>query len=90
MKQAKGGGAGEKYWQENLKQTDPIKVDITRNRTGAKPMLQLAQLCQRKRGYAEGPSGSKKAGFPEYPSCLKARSVAPRAWQASSVGDLVP
>lgn len=49
----------EEYWQENLKQTDPIKVDITQEK------LRLAQLCKRKRGCAEGPSGSKEAGFPE-------------------------
>lgn len=35
MKHAKGG-AGEKYWQENLKHTDPVKVDITQEQNWSK------------------------------------------------------
>lgn len=64
MKHAKGG-AGEKCWQENLKQTDPIKADITQEQNWSKAHGFSLPSSVRERGSAEGPSGSKEAGFPE-------------------------
>lgn len=54
MKQAKGGGAGEKYWQENLKQPDPIKVDITQEQKRSKAHASACPALSEKEGLCRG------------------------------------
>lgn len=49
MKHAKGG-AGE----ENLKQTDPIKVDITQEQNGGKAHVSACPALQEKEGLCRG------------------------------------
>lgn len=82
LREEQGTNTGKKTWSK-LTQS---RWTSHRSRTGAKPMLQLAQLYRRKRDL----QAQRRQVFLNNTSCLKATSAAPRVWQASSAGDLVP